>query len=709
MNTARTHSRVILVIIMVLCLVVSMSSVSFAQKTSKVNGTTYYHPLKYRSSDYTIYNGIDVSYWQYGINWTKVKKAGIDFAFIRCGYTASGSFKQYEDSYFKSNIENAFKAGVNVGIYFWSEATTKAEAKAEAKYVNSLLEPYKDKIKMPVAMDYEFASGFRSTKVFNSVKASKGAAAARKRFTNNAKAFMNAIEGYGYIPMFYSYRGLVDSSFSSAYKLNMDQINGKNQYKFWLAQYSTDNSYSGSFEFWQHTSSGSVNGISGRCDRNFWYYNNSAIETKADTTSIKDCSVTVANALYSGSKKTPTVTVKHNGNKLKKGTDYILLYLENVEKGKASVIVRGIGKYSNEALKKFTITDKDIADAEVSDIPDKTYSGSAIKPTPTVTYKGTKLTKGTDYSLSYSNNTNAGTGTVTIKGKGNYAGSKKATFTIKPGDGKVTPEQNAYDLVAGNSLTISATTNGGALTYSSSDTGIATVNNSGKVTSTGTPGTVKITIKSAATDNVSAAKATVTINVISSTEKVKLKSVESPSDLTFTANWKKAENTDGYIINYAKTKDFKNSKSVTIDNSSATFGTVTSEITAGKLFVRVCGYVKLNGKKYTGEYSDPIKVSVVAPPAAPVVKKLVKTDSETFKLTWKPVEGANGYRIVYSDNKKFSGKKTVTVKKGTTKAAEIKSAYGTSKVFVKIRAYKTVGGKKYLGDFSEKVLNLKME
>ena len=88
--------------------------------------------------------------------------------------------------------------------------------------------------------------------------------------------------------------------------------------------------------------------------------------------------------------------------------------------------------YIGSALKAsqaITVT-PGIASAEVSSIPDQTYTGSEIRPVPTVTLSGTALTNGTDYTLSYGNNVNAGTATVTITGIGSYPGTKTVDFTI---------------------------------------------------------------------------------------------------------------------------------------------------------------------------------------------------------------------------------------------------------------------------------------
>ena len=138
----------------------------------------------------------------------------------------------------------------------------------------------------------------------------------------------------------------------------------------------------------------------------------------------------VADQTYTGSAITPAVTVKDGTKTLTSGTDYTVSYSNNVNVGTATVTITGKGNYTEIAIGSFNIVGKNAANFTVSAIADQTYTGSAIKPAVTVK-DGTKtLTKGTDYTVSYTNNTNVGTATVTITGKGNYTGTKKLTFKI---------------------------------------------------------------------------------------------------------------------------------------------------------------------------------------------------------------------------------------------------------------------------------------
>ena len=133
---------------------------------------------------------------------------------------------------------------------------------------------------------------------------------------------------------------------------------------------------------------------------------------------------------YTGIAIEPEITVKCGTKTLVQDTDYTVEYSDNINVGTATVTVTGIGNYSGTGSTTFEITAKSMAGVSISSIADKTYTGSAIKPSVTVK-DGTKtLTANTDYTLSYSSNTDIGTATVTVTGKGNYTGTRTTTFKI---------------------------------------------------------------------------------------------------------------------------------------------------------------------------------------------------------------------------------------------------------------------------------------
>ena len=150
-------------------------------------------------------------------------------------------------------------------------------------------------------------------------------------------------------------------------------------------------------------------------------------------TDLSTATVTLSqtSVAYTGSAITsPVPTVKVGSTTLTKGTDYDVSYSNNTNVGTATVTVTGKGSYAGTNSATFSITALNLSNATIGAIADQTYTGSALTPAPTVKYGSKTLTAGSDYTVSYSNNTNAGTATVTVTGKGNYTGTKQATFKI---------------------------------------------------------------------------------------------------------------------------------------------------------------------------------------------------------------------------------------------------------------------------------------
>ena len=156
------------------------------------------------------------------------------------------------------------------------------------------------------------------------------------------------------------------------------------------------------------------------------------VETSKD---ISKATLTLAATTftYTGTNKCPAVTVKYDGVTLKKNTDYTVKYENYVNAGTATVTITGKGDYTGTKTASYTIKRRNVTTTTMTlSKTSFTYSGKAIGPTLTVTYNGMTLKKGTDYVVAYTNNTEPGTATVTITGKGNYGGKLSADFTIKP-------------------------------------------------------------------------------------------------------------------------------------------------------------------------------------------------------------------------------------------------------------------------------------
>ncbi len=228
----------------------SIKSNSAKTTVSPFTGLVYTHAEQ--QDGYNIANGIDVSMWQAKIDWQKVKAAGVKFVFIRCGYTSlSSSFLMHEDPYFTQNIQGAYDAGIKVGIYFFSNSITTSEAKQEANKTLELINAYKHMITLPVVYDFEaFSNAYRAYGL------------PKSQVTKNALTYLKIIGDAGYTPMYYSSPSFIESSF---------QVSELKDYNLWLAHYTTKSYYTGDYTFWQYSSTGQINGISGNVDCNFQY------------------------------------------------------------------------------------------------------------------------------------------------------------------------------------------------------------------------------------------------------------------------------------------------------------------------------------------------------------------------------------------------------------------------------------------------------
>lgn len=141
----------------------------------------------------------------------------------------------------------------------------------------------------------------------------------------------------------------------------------------------------------------------------------------------------IAEIEYTGKEICPEIKAFYNGNVLEAGKDYTLSYADNIEIGKASIMVTGIHDYKSERIVNFDIIPvrRDIANATVDSINDIEYTGKAITPNLTIKYDGTELIEGQDYQLSYKDNVKVGQAKIVITGIHAYKGSKIIYFKIK--------------------------------------------------------------------------------------------------------------------------------------------------------------------------------------------------------------------------------------------------------------------------------------
>ena len=223
----------------------------FDKNGNKVTGTQVIQGIQYTFSDEGVRSGtigIDVSKFQSSINWQKVKNAGINFVIIRCGYRGYGSGVLVQDPMFASHITGAKAAGLRVGIYFFSQAISKAEAVEEASMAVKLARQYG--INMPIAIDSEYANG----------GAGRADGLSKSARTDITIAFCNTVANAGYKPMVYASK----SWFSD----HLDVSRFPSSYRIWVAHYAKTCGYTGRYDIWQNTSKGSVDGVKGNVDMN---------------------------------------------------------------------------------------------------------------------------------------------------------------------------------------------------------------------------------------------------------------------------------------------------------------------------------------------------------------------------------------------------------------------------------------------------------
>lgn len=195
------------------------------------------------------YPGVDVSSFQGEIDWKKVKASGIRFAMIRLGYRGYGmAGNMVVDEYAKKNLEGAQKAGLEVGAYFFSQATSIDEVDDEIFFFMQTLGDFE--LTMPIVLDWEYISDTARTANVDA-----------ETLTAMQKHFCETMVNFGYNPMVYFNWHLSENS------LYLSELE---DYPFWLALYQNRMTYPFRVEMWQYTCTGRVPGIQGDVDINIY-------------------------------------------------------------------------------------------------------------------------------------------------------------------------------------------------------------------------------------------------------------------------------------------------------------------------------------------------------------------------------------------------------------------------------------------------------
>lgn len=196
--------------------------------------------MSYNDPTVPYYLGVDVSSWQYEIDWNVLKEEGVYFAFIRAGYRGYESGLLNTDSNFEQNIQGALDAGIKVGVYFFSQALNAEEAEEEARYVLDLIEGYD--ITFPVVFDWELVNS--SSARTNGMETDP--------LCEAANAFCAIIDQAGYIPMIYS-----NQSVSLLY-YDLSRIQ---TYDFWYAEYKEKPTFYYDYDIWQYGATAHFQGV----------------------------------------------------------------------------------------------------------------------------------------------------------------------------------------------------------------------------------------------------------------------------------------------------------------------------------------------------------------------------------------------------------------------------------------------------------------
>ncbi len=450
---------------------------------------------------------------------------------------------------------------------------------------------------------------------------------------------------------------------------------------------------------------------------------------------ISDCTATLAatSYTYTGEEIEPDVTVTDGEKILENETDYTVSYENNVDVGTATVIVAGEGGYTGRieltfeivpeivsekdisgctatlvatsctytgtaqtpgvtvkdgatTLKNgtdYTVSYANISACTVSKIANELYTGKVLKPSLTVKDGGTTLKNGTDYTVSYANNTKVGTATVMITGKGNYTGSRSLTFAIMAKNiSACTVSKIANELYTGKALKPSLTVkDGGTTLKKDTDYTISYADNkkAGKAT-------VTVTGKG----NYTGSK-TVNFTIIKIVSGVKAASAGYNS---VNVSWKKVSGVAGYKVYRAGSKNgsYKCVKTVKGDENT---NYKDGKLTTGKTYYyQVRPYL---GKK-EGAASKVVSAKPV--PAKAAISSVKNSASKTAKITWEKVSGASGYEIYRATSKNGQYKKVTTIKKGGTVSYKNTKLKKGKTYYYKVRAYRTVNGKKVYGAYS---------
>ncbi len=388
------------------------------------------------------------------------------------------------------------------------------------------------------------------------------------------------------------------------------------------------------------------------------------------TPSVANATITtIPDQTYTGYAITPSLTVYSNGTILREGTDYSVNYTNNINIGTATVTITGIGRYSGTKTANFRITGPNLYSATIAAIPDQLYTGAAITPSVTVTVNNITLIQNIDYNVSYSNNRNAGTATVTVTGRGNYTGSRTTTFRILAKNiANATISSIDTQRYTGRDVCPSVTVQIGSVVL------VKNVDYTLTYQDNRSPGTASVTVNGAGTYTGSK---TVTFKI--SQPSLSSATVKVASTPTYNGEEKLPRVT---VKLYGETLEEDEDYEVDYRNN----------IKPGKATVVIYGL---------GDYSGSKKATFVIKPGKPTLTSVkAKKGEYTAVLTWERDRYVGGYEV-YRSRSATSGYSRLGTVSGNSKTTVRNPKLSKGTYYYKIRSYVQVDGRKYYSAYSK--------
>lgn len=561
-----------------------------------------------------IEKGIDVSKWNGTIDWKKVKADGIDYVIIRGGFGNATV-----DPQFKSYIQGASDAGLKIGVYWFSYATSVAKAKEEAAKCLETIAPYKDKITYPVFYDFEYDSVDYAKKL--------GITITKDLSSKMADEFLTAIKNAGYITGIYTNKDFGDKYFYE------DMLFANN---LWIAQYSSACTYNRPYMMWQYTDKGTINGIGTSSkpayfDMNYTYLKPTNDQASSNKIDLSSSSVSeISSKTYTGSEIEPNVTVKIDNKTLKENEDYTVTYSNNIYIGTAQITIKGIGNYTGTKTTTFKIVPKQISDVSL-----------VKKTTNSLTLSWSKLDNVNGYKI--------------------Y---------------KYNPTSNSYKLL--KTISDSSITS-----YTDEDLESASVYS------------YKVRGYKVIDGNYYYGNYSKIFSESTRINKVTNLKLDTRNATSLEISWDKVNNADGYKIYKLDTSTNTYKLIDTINSNSTTSYTHSNIVSATNYYYKIKAFKYLNGSNRYSDYSSSLKATTR--PLQPSVT-LSSTTSKSIKASWTKIsKRTTGYEVRMSTSKSGTYNSIGT----TTNTSFTKGNLTKGKTYYfKVRAYRIVDGQKIYSLYS---------